>query len=81
MAIDSHVYLSNSTFVIESGKGLDGHRNDKNPFLVCGGATGEEDLQWCGWNDVLNLEVATNEVSVDEYAALELGKAQTNPSW
>ena len=81
MAIDSHVYLSNSTFVIESGKSLDGHRNDKDPFLLCGGATGEEDLQWCGWDDVLNLKVATNEVSIKDYAAIGLGEAQTNPSW
>jgi len=81
MAHGSRVYLSNSTFAIETGKSMEGHREDKHSFLLCGGATGEENLQWCGWDDILELKVATSEVTIQDYAALGLGSAQTNPSW
>lgn len=74
----SQVYLSNATFVIENGNS---HRHDNQAFLGCGGATGEEDKQWCDWNNVLNLNVTTNLVSITDYAALGLGTAETNPSW
>lgn len=73
--------MSNTTFEIETGKTRQVDRQDKDPFLLCGGATGEEDLQWCGWDNVLELNVTTHEISTKEYAALGLGEAKANALW